>query len=119
MTCSVTQKDLQTTCIFTALFQLRYPLTGHTSPLALASKLLCNDISFIEYMYWNILEMDTAVPNYFTCTLGQAEELQHHAQALPPFSSIIGLIDEQATRLPNNPALGFPCTKTKDSSLKC
>ena len=44
--------------------------------------------------------------NYFTCTLGQAaawnEEHPHS------FQTVNDLIDEQAERFPNHPAVGFP-----------
>ena len=44
--------------------------------------------------------------NYFTCTLGQAAE-RRKTTGDRPFETILHLIDEQAERFPDLPALGF------------
>lgn len=46
-------------------------------------------------------------PNYFTCTLGEADVLRRTGQALPAFATIPALIYEQAIRIYNEPAIGF------------
>lgn len=62
--------------------------------------------------------MDHAMPNYFTCTLGQAAELKAHAQLLQAFSSVVELVDQQATRIPKFPALGFANTNVDTRNEK-
>ncbi|UNI15303.1 putative NRPS-like protein biosynthetic cluster [Purpureocillium takamizusanense] len=51
--------------------------------------------------------MEPAKPNYFTCTLGEAALAECHGDAGPPFSSIIDVVDQQAQRRPDEPAVGF------------
>ena len=46
-------------------------------------------------------------PNYFTWTLGEADALRRTGQTLPTFATIPALIDEQAIRIFNEPAIGF------------
>ncbi|EGY17127.1 uncharacterized protein VDAG_08291 [Verticillium dahliae VdLs.17] len=56
--------------------------------------------------------MHYPAPNYFTCTLGQAYLLKRDAQSLPSFKTITDMLDEQASRLPDVPALGLAaCTE--------
>lgn len=47
-------------------------------------------------------------PNYFTCTLGEAaRRRQSGIESTRSFTSVLGVVDEQARRFPDIPALGF------------
>lgn len=65
--------------------------------------------------------MGVVQPNYFTCTLGEAARWK--AQAVEPtqesYETIIELIDGQARRRPQSPALGFADFKSEDKRPKC
>lgn len=53
--------------------------------------------------------MESKKLNYFTCTLGQAAQWKQRQSGEQPvqFDTILELIEEQASELPERPALGF------------
>lgn len=66
----------------------------------------------LSTIFPNSTNMHYPAPNYFTCTLGQAYLLKRDAQSLPSFKTITDMLDEQASRLPDVPALGLAaCTE--------
>ena len=52
--------------------------------------------------------------NYFTCTLGQAAEL--NAKCLYSFQTINQFLDAQNTKIPDAPAVGFPLPALLDTN---
>lgn len=54
-----------------------------------------------------------AIPNHFTCTLGQAAELN---KAIQPISDISNFIDQQADDRPHAPAVVFPVPGENDEA---
>ncbi|KAJ5483101.1 hypothetical protein N7539_006547 [Penicillium diatomitis] len=52
--------------------------------------------------------MQSVEPDYFTCTLGEAVRGRGRpSSATTSFASIIDVIDQQAERYPDLPAIGF------------
>ncbi|KAF5697845.1 nonribosomal peptide synthetase [Fusarium globosum] len=45
--------------------------------------------------------------NYFTCTLGEAARLKRKDDKAKTWTTVVELIDDQADRIPDSPALGF------------
>lgn len=56
------------------------------------------------------IKNDVSMANYFTCTLGEATEM--NSKKPSKFKTMNDLIDLQAKRVPNNWAVAFPVPKT-------
>jgi hypothetical protein len=59
-------------------------------------------------------ESSASSVNYFTCTLGQAAEL--NPRKLPKYHTINEFIDIQTEQCPDSPAVGFPIHANEDRS---
>jgi hypothetical protein len=58
--------------------------------------------------------------NYFTCTLGEAARLKRKDEKAKTWTTVVELIDDQAERNPDAPALGFATfTHLKSTQGEC
>lgn len=60
--------------------------------------------------------MASVEPNYFVCTLGEAVQLQGQDASARKWKTVLELIDDQAEKIPDSPALGFATFKHLKSS---